>query len=145
MPSQPVRVPHNVYEELQNAARLMDCTPGELLDRAWSSYRQTPEFTEDFTAFQKAFAKGDIDAVSDIDAVTDVCGPQTQSAQRVAQRKVEPHAPAEGMAERGDRRVAHRSGAVDLEFRGTVPTAVGPDPQRDRRPRRTVSARRVAR
>ena len=65
MASQPVRVPDNVYEELQNAARLMDCTPGELLERAWTSYRQTPEFTDDFTAFQKAFAKGDIDAVTE--------------------------------------------------------------------------------
>lgn len=78
MASQPVRVPDNVYEELQNAARLMDCTPGELLERAWSSYRQTPEFTEDFTAFQKAFAKGDIDAVTE--------RLRTASAERAARR-----------------------------------------------------------
>jgi hypothetical protein len=65
MASQPVRVPDSVYEELQNAARLIGCTPGELFERAWSSYRESPEFTEDFTAFQQAFAKGDINAVTE--------------------------------------------------------------------------------
>ncbi|MGQ0826439.1 MAG: hypothetical protein ACT4OX_15650 [Actinomycetota bacterium] len=64
MASQPVRVPNEVYEEVQNAARLFDCTPGELFARAWESYRESPEFRDDFHTFQKAFASGDIDVVT---------------------------------------------------------------------------------
>jgi hypothetical protein len=65
MASQPVRVPDEVHEEVQNAARLLGCTSGELLARAWLAYRQSPEFREQFGFFQKAFAKGDIDAITE--------------------------------------------------------------------------------
>jgi len=64
MSSHPVRVPDEVYDEVQNASRLLGQTPGELLARAWETYRQSPEFREDFTYFQKAFSVGDINAVT---------------------------------------------------------------------------------
>jgi len=64
MATQPVRVPDEVHEEVQNAARLLGCTSGELLARAWLAYRESPEFREEFASFQKAFATGDLDAVT---------------------------------------------------------------------------------
>jgi hypothetical protein len=65
MASQPVRVPDEVHEEVQNAARLLGCTAGELLARAWLAYRESPEFRDEFAFFQKAFSKGDIDAITE--------------------------------------------------------------------------------
>lgn len=65
MATQPVRVPDEVHEEVQNAARLLGCTSGELLARAWLAFRQSPEFREEFTFFQKAFSAGDLDAVTE--------------------------------------------------------------------------------
>jgi hypothetical protein len=65
MATQPVRVPDEVHEEVQNAARLLGCTSGELLARAWLAYRQSPEFREEFAFFQKAFSAGDLDAVTE--------------------------------------------------------------------------------
>jgi hypothetical protein len=65
MATQPVRVPNEVHEEVQNAARLLGCTSGDLLARAWLSYRQSPEFREEFAFFQRAFSAGDLDAVTE--------------------------------------------------------------------------------
>lgn len=65
MATQPVRVPDQVHEEVQNAARLLGCTSGELLARAWLAFRQSPEFREEFAFFQKAFSAGDLDAVTE--------------------------------------------------------------------------------
>jgi hypothetical protein len=64
MTSKTVRVPEHVYAEVSGAAHLLDCAPGELLQRAWLAYRASPEFTEDFTFAQKAFAVGDLDAIA---------------------------------------------------------------------------------
>src|SRR5438270_412049 len=64
MASHPFGVPDEVYDEVHNASRLFGQTPGELLARAWEAYRQSPEFREDFTYFQKAFSVGDINAVT---------------------------------------------------------------------------------
>ena len=64
MSSIPMRVPEDVHSEVQAAARLLDRSPGELLRQAWEVYRKTPEFREDFTAAQKAFASGDVAAIA---------------------------------------------------------------------------------
>jgi hypothetical protein len=65
MATQPVRVPDEVHDEVRSAARLLGCTSGELLARAWLAYRQLPEFREEFASFQKAFSAGDLDAVTE--------------------------------------------------------------------------------
>lgn len=62
--SQVVRVPDEVHSEVNAAARLLDRTPGELLKLAWDAYRQTPEFQDDFTFAQKAFATGDLKTIA---------------------------------------------------------------------------------
>jgi len=62
--SQVMRVPDEVHSEVQVAARLLDRTTGDLLTRAWELYRQTPEFQDDFTFAQKAFATGDLKAIA---------------------------------------------------------------------------------
>jgi hypothetical protein len=59
-----MRVPEDVHHEVQSAARLLGCPPAELLERAWSSYRQSLEFKEDFSFAQKALAIGDLDAIT---------------------------------------------------------------------------------
>lgn len=64
MPTQPVRVPDGVHSEVQAAARVMGCTPAELLERAWEQYRATPEFRDDFAFAQKAFQVGDLEGLA---------------------------------------------------------------------------------
>lgn len=64
MATRPTRVPEDVHQELQAAARILGRSPGELLERAWHAYRQSHEFRDDFTLAQKAFASGDLDRVS---------------------------------------------------------------------------------
>ena len=61
MPTNPTRIPDQTHREVSATARLLGCTPGELLQRAWDCYRQTPEFKEDFTVAQKAFQTADLD------------------------------------------------------------------------------------
>jgi hypothetical protein len=58
-----MRVPEPVYDELQATAHMLGYTPAELLQRVWSTYRESDEFHEDFVFAQKAFARGDPDAV----------------------------------------------------------------------------------
>jgi hypothetical protein len=63
--SVPVRVPDDIHEEVNAAARFLGCTPGELLQRSWEAYRSTSKFKEDFELAQKALAVGDFDALVD--------------------------------------------------------------------------------
>jgi hypothetical protein len=63
--SAPVRVPDDLYREVQGAARLLGCTPGELLERAWDAYRAGPEFKGDFELAQKALQSGDVGLLAD--------------------------------------------------------------------------------
>ena len=42
-----------------------DAYDNQLLARAWLAYRESPEFREEFASFQKAFATGDLDAVTE--------------------------------------------------------------------------------
>jgi hypothetical protein len=64
MATNPVRVPEVVHSEVHTAARLLGCNAAELLERAWNSYRQSPEFVADFEVAQKAFSVGDLDLVA---------------------------------------------------------------------------------
>jgi hypothetical protein len=64
MATNPTRIPDQTYREVSTAARLLGCTPGDLLSRAWESYQMTPEFREDFTTAQKALEVGDLDFLS---------------------------------------------------------------------------------
>jgi hypothetical protein len=64
VPTRPVRVDRETYEELQASSRLLGLTPAGLLRRAWETYKETPEFREQFEWAQKAFAVGDIDALT---------------------------------------------------------------------------------
>jgi hypothetical protein len=59
-----IRVPEAVHNEVRSAARMFGCTPAELLERAWSAYRDSPEFAEDLSFFQKAVAAGDFGAIT---------------------------------------------------------------------------------
>ncbi len=63
--SAPIRVPDDVHREVQGAARLFGCTPGDLLERAWEAYRKTPEFKGDFELAQKALKAGDVAILAD--------------------------------------------------------------------------------
>jgi hypothetical protein len=63
--SAPVRVPDDLYREVQGAARLLGCTPGELLERAWDAYRAGPELKGDFELAQKALQSGDVGLLAD--------------------------------------------------------------------------------
>ena len=63
MTTKTVRVPEQVHSEIQSAAEFMGLTPAELIERAWSSYRQSAEFHEDFTLAQRALMEGDTEAV----------------------------------------------------------------------------------
>lgn len=65
MASAPIRVPEETHAEVQAAARLLDCSSGELLRRAWQAYRGTPEFQDDFRFAQKAFASGDLGVIAE--------------------------------------------------------------------------------
>jgi len=64
MATNPVRVPETVHNEVHTAARLLGCNAAELLERAWQSFRQSPEFLNDFEQAQKAFSVGDLDHVA---------------------------------------------------------------------------------
>jgi len=60
----PVRVPEAVHNEVNAAARLLGCNAAELLERAWQSFRQSPEFVAEFELARKAFSVGDLDVVA---------------------------------------------------------------------------------
>lgn len=60
----PVRVPTTVHGEVHAAARLLGCNASELLERAWESFRRSPEFATEFELAQKAFSVGDLDFVA---------------------------------------------------------------------------------
>lgn len=82
MASSPIRVPEEIHAEVQAASRLLDCSSGELVRRAWEAYRDTPEFQDDFRFAQKAFASGDLGEI------------------------------AERLRERGEQRAARRAAAI---------------------------------
>jgi hypothetical protein len=63
--SVPVRVPEEIYEQVNAVSRVLGCTPGELLQRSWEAYRATPQFKETFELAQKAFAVGDLGVLAD--------------------------------------------------------------------------------
>jgi hypothetical protein len=64
MATAPMRVPQHVKDEVESAARLVGQTPGELLEEAWKSYRESPNFRADFEAAQKALQTGDLDGLA---------------------------------------------------------------------------------
>jgi hypothetical protein len=53
-----------VHDEVHTAARLFGCNASELLERAWRSFRQSPEFVTEFEQARKAFSVGDLDQVT---------------------------------------------------------------------------------
>lgn len=78
MSTNPIRVTEAVHREVHAAARVLGCNAAELLERAWSCYRETPEFGKEFHLAQKAFSVGDVGAVADL--------LHQQGAQRAQQR-----------------------------------------------------------
>lgn len=64
MPTQPIRVPEPVHAEVHAAARLLGTPASELMRAAWEAYRESPEFRETFACAQKAFATGDLSALT---------------------------------------------------------------------------------
>jgi len=64
MPTNPTRIPDQTHREVSTAAHLLGCTPGELLQRAWECYQQTPEFKDDFTVAQRAFQSKDLELLA---------------------------------------------------------------------------------
>lgn len=65
MPTRPIRVPEPVHAEVQAASRLLGTPASELMRAAWEAYRESPEFRETFTYAQKAFATGDLSALTE--------------------------------------------------------------------------------
>jgi hypothetical protein len=63
MKTSPVRVSEAVHSEVAAASRLFGCNAAELLEQAWASFRQSPQFVNDFELAQKAFSTGDLDRV----------------------------------------------------------------------------------
>jgi hypothetical protein len=51
----PVKVPEAVHGEVQAIARPLGCNSAELLERAWSLYRESPDFCSDFEHAQERF------------------------------------------------------------------------------------------
>jgi hypothetical protein len=60
MATSPVRVPDAVREEAIAAARLLGCSPGDLLADAWKAYVATPDFRSSFEDAQKAIVGNDL-------------------------------------------------------------------------------------
>lgn len=65
MPTQPIRVPEPVHAEVQAASRLLGLPASELMRAAWEAYRESPEFRQTFAYAQKAFATGDLSALTE--------------------------------------------------------------------------------
>lgn len=65
MPTQPMRVPDSVHAEVQAASRLLGTPASDLMRAAWEAYRESPEFRETFTHAQKAFATGNLSALTE--------------------------------------------------------------------------------
>ncbi len=63
MGTNPIRVSETVHAEVGAAARLLGCNAADLLEQAWTSFRQSPQFLHDFEIAQKAFATGDLDRI----------------------------------------------------------------------------------
>jgi hypothetical protein len=63
--TKPIRVPRQVGIEVHAAALVLDMTSAEVLEQAWISYKQTPQFKEDFLSYQQAFASGDLELIAD--------------------------------------------------------------------------------
>jgi predicted DNA-binding protein len=63
MATKTMRVSEQVHEEIQDLSAMLGYTPAELLQRAWATYRRSPEFHDDFSLAQQAFQKGDPDTV----------------------------------------------------------------------------------
>lgn len=64
MASKPTRIPGKVHDEVQAVARVLGRSPGELLEQAWASYRESPEFRDEFAQVQKAFSGGDLESIT---------------------------------------------------------------------------------
>lgn len=60
MATTPIRIPEEVKNEVAAASRILGCNAAELLERAWTVYRETPQFREDLEISQKAFFTGDL-------------------------------------------------------------------------------------
>ena len=63
MRTSPMRVSETVHAEVGAAARLLGCNAADLLEQAWTSFRQSPQFVHDFEMAQKAFSTGDLDRI----------------------------------------------------------------------------------
>jgi hypothetical protein len=63
MGTSPIRVTETVHAEVGVAARILGCNAADLLEQAWTSFRESPQFLHDFEMAQKAFATGDLDRI----------------------------------------------------------------------------------
>lgn len=61
-----MRVSEQVHEEVQDLSAMLGYSPAELLQRAWTIYRDSPEFHDDFSFAQQAYQKDDPDAVLEL-------------------------------------------------------------------------------
>ena len=62
--TKPIRVPVHVGDEVHTAAQVMGATSAELLEQAWSFYKESPDFKGAFLSYQQAFASGDLEHVA---------------------------------------------------------------------------------
>lgn len=95
-----IRVPEAVHDEVYSAARLFGVSPAELLERAWTAYRNSSEFADDFTFYQKAFATGDLSAIT--------ARLQERSQERARQRAEVTREHAEAAGENTEADIARR-------------------------------------
>lgn len=58
-----VRVPTQVGQEVSAAAQILGVNSADLLEAAWASFRNSPQFKEEFYKYQTAIASGDLESV----------------------------------------------------------------------------------
>lgn len=66
MASTVIRVPERVQQEIQVASRVTGQSVGELVDKAWQYFKETPQFEAELKSAQEALAAGDIERVTDL-------------------------------------------------------------------------------
>ena len=61
-----IRVPERVQQEVQVASRVTGWSVGELVEKAWGHFKETPQFEAELRSAQEALAAGNIERVTDL-------------------------------------------------------------------------------
>ncbi len=66
MTTQVIRVPQRIHQEVQVASRVTGRTTADLVEKAWSHFKETPQFEAELRNAQEALASGDIERITDL-------------------------------------------------------------------------------